>query len=80
MSEMVDKVANALSLSLYGRHLKNNTGDKQYDLTKAARVAIAALREPTKAMVDAALAINHPSCYDADSDDEWRAMIDEALK
>lgn len=41
-----------------------------------ARAAIAAMREPTKAMLTAADPIEDPDRHD----DLWRAMIDAALK
>jgi len=48
--------------------------DAQKRLKDASRSALAAVREPTQAMIDAG------DLADRSSRDIWRAMIDEALK
>ncbi len=77
MSEMVERVAKVISTEL--DRLERRRG---YHLTAEsfARLVIAAMREPTKAMDDAGFEIAR-DCYDAAPADQiWEAMIDEALK
>ena len=62
---MIERVARALAASLGG-------GDWR-SFEPAARAAVAALREPTTGMLDAALA-DLPDC--GYLQDDWRAMID----
>lgn len=69
MSEMVERVVGVLQGEL--RH--EFTRD---DLKEAARAAIAAMRQPTAAMLSA-LPYPGPEDYPTAS---WRAMIDAALK
>jgi hypothetical protein len=72
MSEMVERVAVAL-FSHYMTALPDNA-------TAIARIAIAAMREPTEAMIEAAKT-NHWTCDgETGMDGVWRDMIDAALK
>lgn len=72
MSEMVERVARAL--------IKNEFGIEPEVLTDAildqARVAIAAMREPTEAMLTAGSEWAYAGC----SSDTWHWMIEEALR
>lgn len=71
MSEMVKRVCAAID-GAYSH------GDLSWE--KCARAAIEAMREPTEEMVQAA---NHMTGYSLENEyikQEWRAMIDEALK
>ena len=64
---MIERVARALAQSL--------GGDDWRSFETAARAAVAAMREPTPAMLDAAL----PELPDYGFlPDDWRAMIDHA--
>jgi hypothetical protein len=77
MSEMVDRVAEALKTAYRagGRHSPNPQLDDDID-AYIARAAIAAMREPTQAMVDAP---GNP--YNRhEFENNWKAMIDEALR
>lgn len=77
MSEMVERVAAAIDDKLEECHVVLNFSQAQ----SIARAAIAAMREPTQAMIEAgaisgaAEPIEHSNFADA-----WRNMIDTALK
>jgi predicted RNA methylase len=74
MSEMIDRVARELCLALYDK----DTTFPMVAAQKAARAAIAAMREPTEAMIEGT---NYPNTtWDSGDADVWRAMIDAALK
>jgi hypothetical protein len=72
MSEMVERVARAIEDECAGCDPRNFSA-----FTNAARAAIAALREPTEAMVMAGK--DAPFCPDIPTD-VWYAMIDATLK
>lgn len=82
--EMVERAARALCRSkaqgVPDSWMENHVNTNWLPFAHDAKTVIEAMREPTDGMIAAAMAINHPSCYSADPDDEWRAMIDEALK
>jgi hypothetical protein len=86
MSEMVDRVADAVSeLELNGPidlHLNVETS-QLYLAPKAAiavaRAAIEAMREPTEEMYDA-LSARDKMWRDTNSTEVWQALIDGALK
>lgn len=91
MSEMVKKVAQALADEIASPKyaaLDSVPGkDTALDLTKGlARAAIAAMRDPTKAMEEAADDLDDwgcpsdPGAGNASALAHWTAMIDEALK
>jgi len=78
MSEMVERVARVMWNAHVGPTIAwddNFWRDSDIEWLERARIAIAALREPTEAMVAAANQLNHPRDVEV-----WRAMIDEALK
>lgn len=82
MSETVERVAQAIkALSSYV--LGGPIYDTDY--SAIARAAIAAMREPTEAMIDAAIALT-PTMYEIDSEDRAaygvmiRSILDVALK
>lgn len=83
MSEMVERVAAAMVDADFDvdswRHVDENMKDR---LRAMARAAIAAMREPTEAMVASGLAENGRGAgtYEDYTLDAWQAMIDEALK
>lgn len=64
-SPMIERVARALATSLHG--------DDWRAFVPAARAAVTVMREPTAAMLDAALP-ELPDC--GFLPDDWRAMID----
>ena len=72
MSEMVRRVAWAICAPNGGLGCCGECGA----IVERARAAIAAMREPTEAMVSAADAVG----IDSDPTEYWPAMIDEALK
>ncbi len=78
MSEMVIRVAKAM-LGAFHEHAGPEEG-----MDAMARAAIAALREPTEAMVKFGDAVrgNHAADYKGGNGTEnvFRAMIDEALR
>lgn len=77
MSEMVERVVLALVATPQFRET-TLTPDLVF---RMARAAIAAMREPTEAMAEAADAEDRKQGeYCADGSSHWRAMIDEALK
>lgn len=88
MSEMVERVARALYEGALADHraglrplvFADMTGpDHRYWLARA-REAIVAMREPTEAMVDAAMSFGwQPEPLNIGYDDAWRVMIDAAL-
>ena len=71
MSEMVERVAKALAREYDRDPETDNVGLGTQLSTAMARAAIAAMREPTEAMLYAG--------WQEDSS-IWRAMIDAALK
>ncbi len=77
--EMVERVRDILMEEDTVGHL---TGAR-LEYERKARAVIAAMREPTEAMVDAGNAngLNYWRCDPptADAEASWRAMIDEAL-
>jgi hypothetical protein len=88
MSEMVERVARALCVDAHSGRLspdaimtcgpRSEIGKPAWRLFEdRARVAIAAMREPTEAMVDAQM---RKVGYLQSSPDGYRAMIDEALR
>ena len=80
MSEMVERVARALAKKMRNSATVDNGDlghvivDDLFDMRYVARAAIAAMREPTEAMLDAGWG---PSDLPSD---KWRAMVSEALK
>ena len=70
MSDMIERVARALT-----DHWENLEAKQQNYFRQKARTAIAAMREPTEAMCEAADAVecNQPECI-------WQGMIDAALE
>jgi coenzyme F420-reducing hydrogenase gamma subunit len=90
---MVDRVARTIyeKLNAQGLASLSDFGDDltdvvfvegRVDLLEIARAAIEEMREPTEAMVEASAAIygdNYLYRYEY-SKDQWRAMIDAALK
>ena len=89
---MVERVARAIEQEfgpIYGHRLLGEFGARHQDAVSCARAAIAAMREPTEAMMDLGATVrgNHQpfgSPHDWNNDTNcagiWRAMIDEALK
>lgn len=78
-SEMVERVAKDLGRQISGGEVslgKRHDGSEN-GWIQAARAAIAAMREPTDAMVDRGLGHQWTE-HTAPS--VWKAMIDEALK
>ena len=81
MSEMAERVAlrlrahEAIGVAIHAEIIDDD------NLRDFARAAIEAMREPTKAMENAAYKLTDDTdrwaCH---PDDSWRAMIDEALK
>lgn len=86
MSEMVERVAKAIEAAglayLKGQDDKTGWADVPDELF--ARAAIAAMREPTPMMRDAACDVGpdtNNGCFSYDNADiVYQAMIDEALK
>lgn len=76
MSEMIERVAKAIWGDLGGWDDLN--GDTKETVRKEARAAIAAMREPTEAMLDTTV---NPHCVETMEDirDVWTDMIDAAL-
>ena len=89
---MVERVARAIEQEfgpIYGHRLLGEFGARHQDAVSCARAAIAAMREPTEAMMDLGATVrgNHQpfgSPHDWNNDTNcagiWRAMIDRALK
>jgi hypothetical protein len=79
MSEMVERVANALWAGEHhpGTLLLPLDGKDKQRLIYSARLAIEAMREPTDAMFSAA---TDTYCSAGDLIDYWHKMIDEAAK
>lgn len=79
MSEMIERVAKAIMTAN-----DQSTGIRfSYLCHDMARAAIEAMREPTRAMVEAAhdkLDWGYPDGVDANFYVAWEEMIDEALK
>ncbi len=84
MNEMVGRVVQAMADNLKAR---DNVRARQeltgvtidVDLEALARAAIAAMREPSKAMLSTGWQHTAHPCWEADVADTWRAMIDAAL-
>lgn len=80
MSEMVERVARAICGD------PNDDGRNVLEVHRQrARLAIAAMREPTEAMVEAGVRLGCPEGGGGDitaseATDTWQKMIDEALK
>lgn len=80
MSEMIERVARAFcmvatDISMSEAEWKvaaEQEPEEVENFRRAARAAIAAMREPTDAMI---MAVSGGPCLD-----EWQAMIDEALR
>ena len=73
MSEMIDRVARALDPGAF-QMTGGDSADAREDARIMARAAIEAMREPTKAMIDAGM--QHEGI---DLRSEYCAMIDAAL-
>jgi hypothetical protein len=75
MSEMVERVARGIAESF-------SRADPLWEnWLPQARAAIAAMREPTAAMVDLGRGIGPDAPYGlAETRERWHAMIDECLK
>lgn len=71
---MIERVASAIARSARAVGGGYVSGD-EFPWEDAARAAIAAMREPTEAMVAEARRNNHPR-----DEETWRTMIDAALK
>lgn len=81
MNEMVERIARAIMLADGHNNPENPprfptdfSAKEASEYRSAARAAIAAMREPTEAMLAASGRLNHPR--DAEI---WRAMIDAVL-
>lgn len=79
MNEMVERVARAIAGA------DRNQWDHMFAPRKAmfvcfARAAMAAMREPTEAMIDSGMNTGYAPACDLEVDAHWRAMIDEALR
>lgn len=74
MSKMIERVAKAIEDECAGCDPRDTAA-----FTAAARKAIAAIREPTDAMVQAGWPHTADPCWDSNVADAWRAMIDVAL-
>lgn len=89
MSEMVERVAQAIALASNGGTWDDWYNDEQREFhRKRARAAIEAMREPTEDMWKAGLATGHVGGIgdngglepnDFDPEEVWPAMIDAAL-
>lgn len=74
MSTMIERVARAIGSALYGECDPNTTPELWTQSVALARASVAAMREPTSAMLAAA---------DISSDDateNWQRMIDTAAE
>ncbi len=83
MSEMIERVAQAISSSFHEEGYIEGLSDPSEweEFRKAAREAIRAMREPTAKMLAAPKKIMGGGFQNSHSDDEtWEAMIDEALR
>jgi hypothetical protein len=80
VSEMVERVAQAIGKSRFGESLRwhQETGGLRQSCLDDARAAITAMREPTKPMIDAGDYVIAVISWDGEL--VWRAMVDEALK
>jgi hypothetical protein len=80
MSEMVERVARALNDLAYSRQEASWSQDRWLLFVPHARAAIAAMRDPTPEMIQAALdaAVDADCQHDPTPDLYWRAMIDKA--
>lgn len=99
MSEMIDRVARTFLADLQrqtdtqedhgaayiggGEPLTEQTIDGRFDLLAAFRAAIAAMREPAEAMIEAGIATVYLEATTLSRSEAlavWSAMIDAALK
>ncbi len=76
MSEMIERVAKAISECHSGRDWRGMSEYGKDWWREEARAAIEAMREPTEAMETAGQVDPLPISTNA----SWKAMIDEALK
>ena len=87
MTAMIERVARAMARNFNSYHFDRGNSDNGWgEHTNAARAAIAAMREPTDAMVDVMndVVIDGPAYVDfypsmADCASLWTAGIDAAL-
>lgn len=89
MSEMIERVTRAILAELERQHVYIHTDidgsdgldhvivDGAADMLKVGAAALAAMREPTEAVLDAAERLPYSAC---DERGIWSAMIDAALK
>ncbi len=77
MNEMIERVANAMA---FHSDRQAHTKPWMVKWDDLARVAIAAMREPTEAMLDAAVARDYRGEGPDTASEHWRAMIDQALR
>ena len=75
MSEMVERVAKAIEAAYWNKHNHAQSGWED-----EARAAIAAMRIPTKEMVDAAWQHTGDPDWEDNVKIVWKSAIDEALK
>lgn len=84
MSEMIDRAAEIIETMVHERMKSTKPEDNmnyRRAFTPIARAVIEALRNPTKAMVDAACETDRKTDqYCATGEEHWQAMIDEALR
>lgn len=78
-SDMVERVAKALARHEFGDFDETWFGHEAFmgDYRELARAAIAAMREPTEAMLEAAFA---KTGYRTTAEEHWQLMIDAALQ
>lgn len=76
MTEMVDRVARAIHAELEKTWCVMLTGHGE----ELGRAAIAAMREPTEAMMRAGDAAAESACSGDEGLEAWDAMIDAALE
>ena len=74
-SEMVERVARTLWADADDFDFDTRGPETQKRIRNRARLAIAAMREPTQAMADTVAGLTRAQAIEL-----WRAMIDTALK
>jgi hypothetical protein len=74
MSEMIERVAQAIEATMFAPHELPVTGELHERYLETASAAIEAMREPTHAM-DVAASNRHPATFEH----LWQAAIDAAL-
>ena len=79
MTTMVERVAEAIIAALPPGAIEAMPYEAVWDFAPAARAAIAAMREPTDAMVDNFYEQFLPDSPWGTMEVGWRAMIDAAL-